>query len=320
MARADQIKALITSHLKKDEERFITIALQLAAAEAKRGHNNLAHDIRKIIDSRSSETVKVVSISTDLADLVQESRPANNLSSLVVSEVLKEKISRIVREYSQSEKLAKHGLVNRRKILLSGPPGTGKTMTASVLAAKTGLPFYTIQIDRLVTKYLGETGAKLRQIFAMIRKQNGVYLFDEFDAIGTQRGMENEVGEMRRVLNALLQFIEADESRSLIVAATNSIHSLDTALFRRFDDVLHYGKPDIPEIEALMKNRLVGFMGRFALSKVAGMAVGLSHAEVTQACDDAIKDAILADRKSVTQKHLLSTILDRKSAYGVDLI
>lgn len=320
MARADQIKALITSHLKKDEERFITIALQLAAAEAKRGHNNLAHDIRKIIDSRSTESVKVVSISSDLADLVQQSRPSNDITSLVVSNALKEKIARIVREYRQSEKLAKHGLVNRRKVLLSGPPGTGKTMTASVLADQTGLPFYTVQIDRLVTKYLGETGAKLRQIFAMIRKQKGVYLFDEFDAIGAQRGLDNEVGEMRRVLNALLQFIEADESNSLIVAATNSIHSLDTALFRRFDDVLHYGKPDSVEIQTLLKNRLVGFMGKFSLKKVADIAVGLSHAEITQACDDAIKDAILADRKSVTQKHLLSTILDRKTAYGIDTL
>ena len=295
------------------------MALQLAAAEAKRGHNKLAHDIREIIDRKSAESVKVISIASDLSDLVQENRPVNNVASLVVSSALRQKIARIVREYSQSEKLAKHGLSNRRKILLSGPPGTGKTMTASVLSAKTGLPFYTVQIDRLVTKYLGETGAKLRQIFAMIRKQRGVYLFDEFDAIGTQRGLDNEVGEMRRVLNALLQFIESDESHSLIVAATNNIHSLDTALFRRFDDVLHYGKPDRHEIDALIKNRLAGFRGKFALAKVIDVAVGLSHAEITQACDDAIKDAILSDRKTVTQKHLISTLRDRKTAYGVDL-
>lgn len=318
MAKAEQIKALIASHLKKDEERFITIALQLAATEAKQGHSNLAHDIRKIIDDQSSQEIKVVSIKTDLVDLIQESPTAKNVSSFVVSKVLNEKISRIVREYSHLNKLAKYGLINRRKILLSGPPGTGKTMTASVLASQTALPLYTIQIDRLVTKYLGETGAKLRQIFAMIKKQNGVYLFDEFDAIGAQRGMDNEVGEMRRVLNALLQFIEADESNSLIVAATNSIDSLDNALFRRFDDILHYGKPEELEIECLINNRLVGFKGKFSLNRVTKVALGLSHAEITQACDDAIKDSILSDRKTVTQKYLLKTILDRKTAYNFD--
>lgn len=316
MAKADQIKALISSHLSKDEDRFVRIALQLAASEAKSGHSNLANDIRQLIDNSAKQSVKVVSISNDLADLVQRENPADDISSLVVRPSLKEKISRIVREFHQSEKLARHGLNNRRKILLSGPPGTGKTMTAAVLAAQTGLPFYVVQIDRLVTKYLGETGAKLRQIFAMIRKQDGVYLFDEFDAIGVQRGLENEVGEMRRVLNALLQFIETDESRSMIVAATNNLHSLDSALFRRFDDVLHYDKPDTSEIISLIKNRIGMFRGKFKLEPVAQKAYGLSHAEVTQACDDAIKDAILSDRKTVTQSKLAEMIADRKSAYG----
>lgn len=315
MAKADQIKALISSHLDRDEDRFIRIALQVAASEAKLGHAGLAHDIRDLIDSRAKQSVKVVSISNDLADLVQPETPAADASSLVVRKALRDKISRIVREFHEADKLARHGLKNRRKILLSGPPGTGKTMTASVLATQTDLPFYIVQIDRLVTKYLGETGAKLRQIFAMIRKQDGVYLFDEFDAIGTQRGLENEVGEMRRVLNALLQFIETDQSRSLIVAATNNLNSLDSALFRRFDDVLHYSKPDAKEIASLISNRLSVFKGKFKVETVANQALGLSHAEITQACDDAIKDTILSDRKTVTQSKLLQMLEDRKSAY-----
>lgn len=316
MANADQIKALISSHLKRDEDRFVRIALQLAAAEAKQGHTSLANDIRQLIDDNANQPVKVVSISNDLADLVQREEASEDIASLVVRSALREKIARIVREFHQADKLAQHGLNNRRKILLSGPPGTGKTMTAGVLAAQTGLPLYVVQIDRLVTKYLGETGAKLRQIFAMIRKQDGVFLFDEFDAIGAQRGVDNEVGEMRRVLNALLQFIETDQSRSLIVAATNSLSSLDAALFRRFDDVLHYHNPDHDEIISLIRNRLGAFRGKFQIEPIAQKAIGLSHAEITQACDDAIKDSILADRKTVTQARLLETIADRKLAYG----
>ena len=197
MAKAEQIKALINSHIKRDDEKFVSIALQLAASEARKGHTGLANEIRSLIDDRKNRPVAVVSISNDLSDLVQETAPQSDVSSLVVSDALKARISRITHEFGQADKLAKHGLTNRRKILLSGPPGTGKTMTAAALAKQTGLPFFTVQIDRLVTKYLGETGAKLRQIFAMIRDRPGVYLFDEFDAIGAQRGLENDVGAAR---------------------------------------------------------------------------------------------------------------------------
>ncbi|NQY13820.1 MAG: ATP-binding protein [Henriciella sp.] len=316
MAKAEQIKALIASHLERDDEHFVTVALQLAANEARRGHSVLAQDIRKLIDSRSKRNMKVVSGSGDLDDLVSSESTGEHLSSLVLSSDLTSKIDRIVQEFHQAEKLAKHGLDNRRKILLSGPPGTGKTMTAAVLAERTKLPFFAVQIDRLVTKYLGETSAKLRQIFSMIRERPGVYLFDEFDAIGTQRGSDNDVGEMRRVLNALLQFIEGDESSSLIVAATNSLSSLDIALFRRFDDVLHYGKPEAPQIEALVSNRLNVFLGDYSLNPVVRAAKGLSHAEITQACDDAIKDAVLSDQDKVKQKTIVAMLADRKAAYS----
>lgn len=317
MAKADQIKALIKSHLQNDGEHFITVALQLAAHEAQRGHTALAREIRQIVDATKRENVKVISISRELDDLVTQSDAKGTSTSFVVRDDLADKISRIVKEYHQSDKLAHHGLSNRRKVLLSGPPGTGKTMTAAVLAEKTGLPFYAVEIDRLITKYMGETTAKLRQIFSLIRDRAGVYLFDEFDAIGTQRGVGNDVGEMRRVLNGLLQFIEADESQSLIVAATNSLESLDTALFRRFDDVLHYEKPGAVEIENLIGNRLSTFKGRFQIDKIARYAEGLSHAEITQACDDAIKIAILSDKNTVTRSSLLEMLGDKKTAYGL---
>lgn len=318
MANADQIKALIKSHLQNEDERFITIALQLAAHEAQHGHQALARDIRKLVDSQKTNNLKVVSISNELDDLVVFNEVSGASSAFVIRQDLVEKIERIVKEHRQSAKLAKHGLKNRRKILLSGPPGTGKTMTAAVLAEKTGLPFFTVQIDRLITKYMGETSAKLRQIFSLIRDRAGVYLFDEFDAIGTQRGLGNDVGEMRRVLNALLKFIESDESKSLIVAATNSLDALDNALFRRFDDVLHYEKPTLGESISLVKNRIGTFKGKFDINPVAAYALGLSHAEIAQACDDAIKQAILSDRNTVTKKTLIQMLADKKTAYGID--
>lgn len=316
MANADQIKALIKSHLKNDGEHFVTVALQVAATEAKQGHTALARDIRRIIDERPNHQVRVISVSSELDDLVTLETTSGVSASFVVRKDLQTKLDRIINEHSQAEKLKKFGLSNRRKILLSGPPGTGKTMTAAVLAEKTGLPFFIVQIDRLITKYMGETAAKLRQIFSLIRERKGVYLFDEFDAIGTQRGLDNDVGEMRRVLNGLLQFIEQDESSSLIVAATNNIESLDIALFRRFSDVLHYEKPELDEVEKLITNRIGTFAGRYRMEDVTKYAVGLSHAEITQACDDAIKDAILSDRKTVSKTSLLNMLADKKTSYG----
>ncbi len=316
MARAEQIKALIKSHLTNEGERFLTIALQVAADEAKNGHVKLAREIRDIVDRKSQPKVKVVSISHDLTDLVVDGSSLEMWSSFVARKDLRTKIDRIITEFHQSEKLMKHGMSNRRKILLTGPPGTGKTFTASVLAERTKLPFYVVQIDRLVTKYLGETNAKLRQIFAMIRERPGIYLFDEFDAIGARRGLDNDVGEMRRVLNALLKFIEEDQSKSLIVAATNNLISLDNALFRRFDDILHYENPAKFEIVSLIENRTQAFAGRFDLARVAEHALGLSHAEITQACDDAIKNAILSDKRKITKQTLVQALSDRKIAYN----
>src|SRR5690554_5978179 len=130
-------------------------------------------------------------------------------------------------------------------------------MTASVLAGELGLPLFEVRLDGLITKFMGETAAKLRQIFESTQQTRGVYFFDEFDAIGSQRGLANDVGEVRRVLNSFLQMIEQDDSHSLIIGATNHPEILDTALFRRFDDLLHYELPDEENIANALKGRLL---------------------------------------------------------------
>jgi SpoVK/Ycf46/Vps4 family AAA+-type ATPase len=219
-------------------------------------------------------------------------------------------------EYRQQGKLKKHGMNNRRKILFTGPPGTGKTMTTSVLASELHLPLCTVMMDKLVTKYMGETSTKLRQIFEIITENQAAYLFDEFDAIGSERSLDNDVGEMRRVLNSFLQFIEQDESKSLIVAATNNPKLLDHALFRRFDDVLHFKLPEESEIQRLILNRLGSFASRkLSLQEIIKKSASLSHAEIARACDDAIKEAILNDSSTVNESVLFKMIEERHAAY-----
>lgn len=319
MATAEQIKSLIRSHLTDDDERFFTISLQVAAHEAQQGHGALAHDIREMIEKarRIRGPNVLLKFPQELGGLIFSEQPTTPFSSLVLPHPLKERIQRVIHEHRQQAKLKNHGLSHRRKLLLVGQPGTGKTMTARVLAFELRLPLHTIQVDKLVTKFMGETSAKLRQIFDFIRDENGVYLFDEFDAIAGERSMENDVGEMRRVLNALLQFIEQDTSDSLIIGATNNPRLLDRALFRRFDDVLRYEPPDTAARRRLIANVLAAFqspvMGWKALLKASA---GLSHAEIDHACRDAIKDAILKDEKGVSARALLKALLEKQDTHS----
>ncbi|MGI6490790.1 MAG: AAA family ATPase [Sphaerochaeta sp.] len=318
MATAEQIKALVRFHSSEQPEQFFTVALQIAAHEAPKGHIGLAHDIQDIIDkAREQQNKKVLPFSTDLEHLIITTEPTQRLPVLVQSEGMKERIQRILREYRQKDKLEKYGLSHRRKILLVGPPGTGKTLTASILASELNLPLYIILLDKLVTKYMGETSAKLRLIFDTIPQRRGVYFFDEFDAIGGERSLDNDVGEMRRVLNSFLQLIERDDSQSLIVAATNNPKILDQALFRRFDDILAYQLPDDAQVLRLLHNRLASFSPKApSLQRILPLAHSLSHAEITQACDDAIKEAILNDQTSVTIDQLERMLSERRAVYN----
>ena len=316
MATANQLKMLVKSHFEENNEKFNTIALQIAAHEARLGHTNLANDIRKIIESSKNNKPRLKNIDSNLQGLFLEIYPQERLSDLVVSPQIKERIERIIHEFTYKDKLFKHNLENRRKILFSGNPGTGKTMTASIIANELRLPIYVVLMDKIVTKYMGETSAKLRQIFDFIKDVPAVYLFDEFDAIGGQRGKDNEVGEMRRVLNSFLQFLERDHSDSLIIAATNNLELLDQALFRRFDDVIRYQLPTDNEKLQLLKNRLNGNLSNKEIKDLLPELTSLSHAEINQACLDVIKTSVIYDLP-IEFDLVVKTIRERKSDYNL---
>lgn len=316
MATANQILTLIRSHFEENSERFNTVALQIAAHEAKLGHSNLANDIKQIIDDGKKTSPKLKPLNSELQGLVLEVESDKKLSDLIVPNEIKDRINRVIREFTYRNKLLSHNLENRRKILFSGPPGTGKTMSASIIANELHLPIYVILMDKVVTKYMGETSAKLRQIFDLIVDRPAVYLFDEFDAIGSQRGKDNDVGEMRRVLNSFLQFLERDNSESLIIAATNNLWMLDQALFRRFDDVIHYNLPSDEEKAQLLKSRLGKNVTSKDIKTLLPMLENLSHAEINQACLDAIKESVL-NNTDISLSLIEKTIKERTMAYKI---
>ena len=214
MANGEQIKALLNAYYNSDDARFKTVALQIAASEARSGHALLAREIKEIIEKSNSKN-RIIKMKND-NQLFHCSMIEHKEMELVVSEEIRIRIERILTEYRQRERLRSFGMKNRSKILVEGVPGTGKTLTASILAGELNLPLYIVQMDKLITKFMGETSVKLRQIFDVIAENRAVFLFDEFDAIGADRSLDNEVGEMRRVLNTFLQFLENDDSDSII--------------------------------------------------------------------------------------------------------
>ena len=315
MATIEQVKALMRMHFEGNEEKFKSISLQIAAHEAKIGHTASAREIKEIVQNPKYSAQKKLVKFSNKYDMLEQRVTGFGIEDLVLSEELELKVKRIITEYQKKDILRKNGLKNRSKILLAGAPGTGKTMTASVLADELSLPLYVIQIDKLVTKYMGETSVKLRQVFDCIEEIQGVYLFDEFDAIGADRSLDNDVGEMRRILNSFLQYLENDDSYSVIVAATNNPKLLDNALFRRFDDVMEYKLPDKLQVKRIMQNKLEGFASDNVFTQeVYECAEGLSHADIAKVCEEALKYSVIAGEE-INKELILTYIQDRKSLY-----
>lgn len=314
----EHITAMVRSHASGDDAAFYSVALQVAAREARSGHHVLADDIKKTVDASRKTTSRdnVTRLSQprgDLAELVEATHPAVSIRELVVPSELHEHIKHILAEQRQRQTLLDHGFAPTHRLLLEGPPGTGKTMTASVLASELALPMFTVRLDGLLSKYMGETAAKLRTVFEAVAERRGVYLFDEFDALGADRS-GNDVGEARRILNSFLVFLEEASAESIVVAATNHRSILDRALFRRFDAVLTYHLPDARQAVSVIKARLGSLASGLSLVKLSQHTGGLSHADLVKAAESAAKRALMRGDSAVTREDLILALDARKQA------
>lgn len=319
---ADHFKALVRRHMEGDDDGFYSVALQVAARAARQGKNRFAQDLRELIDSAKGgpaapalRPVPMVQPRGELAGLMTVSYPDVSLDMMTLVPQVLGKLERILTEQRRSDLLATYGLDPIHRVLLLGPPGTGKSMSAAALAHSLKRPLFTIQLDVVISKYMGETAAQLRLIFDEIASTRAVYLFDEFDALGAERGITNDVGEVRRVLNSFLQFLEGASPLSVVVAATNHPKLLDQALYRRFDQVIEYQLPDRDAAIAVMKNRLVMLdtedVGWDALARLTG---DLSHADLVRAAEAAAKQSVLAGDQRVTDRALEEALRERVQA------
>lgn len=326
MASARQIAALLRSHTQGDEEQFRVVALQIAAAEARQGHEALAKEIQKILASAGAQkstppqperipstfSASITRPQGELAALIDTVEPTFGLGQMVLPDEQRKRLERILKEQRHFTQLREHGLRPRQRILLLGPPGCGKTMTAHALAHDLGLPLFIVRLDALFTKFLGETSAKLRLVFDAIEQHRAVFLFDEFDSLGLSRGAQQDVAEMRRVLNSLLVFVDNLRGHSLLIAASNHAEVLDQALFRRFDDILKYPAPSLVEVERLLRARLAGEKtSEVDWGKVQSVAHNLSFADAARAADEAIKERLIEQCSCLTTDILVRAIEER---------
>lgn len=316
----EHITAMVRSHASGDDSAFYSVALQVAAREARQGHHVLADDIKKAVDASRSVTprsnvTKLAQPRGDLADLIEASHPEVALRNLVGPSELMEQLKQVIAEQRQRKRLLEHGFDPTHRLLLEGPPGTGKTMTAAVLAHELSLPMFTVRLDSLLSKYMGETAGKLRQVFDAVAQRRGVYLFDEFDALGGDRS-GNDVGEARRILNSFLVFLEQASPESIVIAATNHRAILDKALFRRFDMVLTYYLPDVTQARAVIKGRLGSLMRGVRWDSVDSRTEGLSHAELVKAAEAAAKAVLMRGDSVVGADDLIPALEARRTASG----
>ncbi len=322
MATADQFKALVRSHADGDDGHFYSVAMQVAARAAKQGHSKFAQELRELVDSakaaseeggRKLRPIPVTQPRGDLAGLLAVSYPDQRLGDLVVDEKVRASLERVLSEQRQPDRLMEYGFEPVRSLLFIGPPGTGKTMSASVLAGELHLPLFLIRLESLITKFMGETSAKLRLVFDAVEDTRGVYFFDEVDALAGDRSSANDVGEIRRVLNSFLQFLEQHRSSSILIAATNHPQLLDRAIFRRFGLVIDYTMPTQELARVVIRNRLASLNTRgLNWKRIDASTPGLSHAELTIACEQAAKQTILAKEPRVTTDVLVAALDERR--------
>lgn len=315
MASGKILRQLIRAGASGDSGAFRQASEAIIKEERLRQHHLLANDLEKILygQTRTLTTPtsllakKVPTDSERGLSLLSLREPTRSLHDVVLSEINLATVEDIIEQHNRTDVLRSYGLWPTNKILFCGPPGCGKTVTAELVAHELDRPLVLVRIDSVVSSYLGETASNLRKVFEFIESVPVVALFDEFDAIGKERSDDAEHGELKRVVNGVLQMLDGYNGRSIIIAATNHESMLDKAIWRRFEDVLFFCLPTKKQLEELLKIKLRGVRRDFDIDEddVLKLFDGLSHADVENILRRAIKEMVLSGQDFLQQRHLL---------------
>ncbi len=313
----DLLRKLFQSYKRRDNQAFDFFAHQIVENERQKRHNVLADDLERILEGNLQTGIRKLPLgnTVDYRDLPRdrerdhplvEVHSTNRTSyDMILSEENRCTLDAILHEYRRGDILRTHGLSPRRRLLFCGPPGCGKTLCAHVIAHELELPLLYVRFDSVISSYLGETSANLRKVFDFAGRGDWVILFDEFDAIGKNRDDPSEHGELKRVVNSFLQMLDGFVSDSIIIAATNHERALDTALWRRFDEIVYMGLPERPQVRALLERKLAAVRhDHVDLSRFTRQMVGATYADIERACQDAMKICFLGNRRELTSDDL----------------
>ena len=316
MARAELTKKLIASYGRDDE--FRAVAEQIISEEEKKNNRLLARSLRTILENigasgqSNGALSRLVPFPDEANAFIQRVEPTRNWQNILLSTENTDLLKGLIKEFRQADRIRRHGLPVRSKMLFCGPPGVGKTLCAEVFAYELGLPFFHVRLDSLISSYLGETGTNIRKTFEVARRQPCVLFFDEFDALARSRDEAGEHNELRRVVNSLLIFIEQIEPGGFLTAATNLDTHLDPAIWRRFDEVVWFDAPNSEMIGKYLIHAFRNFRISFDPIKYANKLLGYSYSDLERICFQAVKISIAEGDKRINVNNFCNAIQDEK--------
>lgn len=284
MARADLLLNLVTAGSSGDMKLFQRTVEALIAEERSKQHHVLAERLEEVLKSKPALKETTTFINDGIRGLLYEQNPYKPLSELILNENVVQACQELIEEQHRSELLRSYSLEPRNRIMLVGPPGNGKTSLAESIATELMVPLFSIRYEGVIGSYLGETASRLKKVFDFIKTQRCVLFFDEFDAIGKERGDQQETGEIKRVVSSLLLQIDNLPSYVVVVTATNHPELLDRAVWRRFQLRIDLPNPEKPQIERWFKSFQAKFDQPLGYSPktLSEKMYGLSFAEIEQ--------------------------------------
>ena len=316
MARADLLVKLVKSGHKGDKELFTKTVEAIIAEESDKRHSIVAGQLREVLRDHSINK-SIMTFGHKVENLVFEQLPTKTLEDLVLDRHVRTVCNEVIEEQHRADILRAHNLEPRNRILLVGPPGNGKTSLAEAVANALMVPFLSVSYEGIIGSFLGETASKLKNLFDFIKTQRCVVFFDEFDAIGKERGDTHETGEIKRVVSSLLMQIDKLPSYVVVIAATNHPELLDKAVWRRFQSRLDLDKPKIEEIKLYLKkfSKTLDKSSEKIFLNLAPELIGLTFSEIEDFVLDILRRKVLSTPSLSLNKIISERLIHLKKKY-----